>query len=443
MPNNFAYFVLIVWPLISILLYRKLPTNTATFWTIVGGFLLLPTSVGIDLPMIPAFNKESIPIIMAFIGCRYIKKTNISFLPKAKMEKNLVILLLTLPFLTTYFNQEPVFNGKFWLNGLTYYDAISSVLNRYIHIAPFILGSQLFKSHKEQLLLFKLLVVACLFYSIPILWEIRLSPQLHTQIYGFFPHSFGQQMRQGGFRPVVFLGHGLLVAMFICISLGASLILWKNKIKIYYFSPILIILFLLTLLILSKTISVLIYGLSLFILIAWGTRYFVKIAIWIIALVGIMYPLLLSLDMLPYQFLVDLATKYSEDRAQSLGFRFFHEQLLLDHARNNFLFGWGGWGRGQFWDSVTDGYWIVILSSSGIIGFLAIFGLIFITISQSMKISSLIKNDSEKQTLLFHGLLVAIIMIDQLPNASMNASLWLIIGALSSRVYYLKEKYNN
>lgn len=59
--------------------------------------------------------------------------------------------------------------------------------------------------------MFRFLVIAGLIYTVPMLYEIRMSPQLHTIFYGYFPHSFGQQARGGGFRPVVFMGHGLLV----------------------------------------------------------------------------------------------------------------------------------------------------------------------------------------------------------------------------------------
>ena len=52
MPNNFAYITLIIWPFISLLFYKRLPIITATFLTIVGGFLFLPIKVVIDFPLI-------------------------------------------------------------------------------------------------------------------------------------------------------------------------------------------------------------------------------------------------------------------------------------------------------------------------------------------------------------------------------------------------------
>ena len=72
------------------------------------------------------------------------------------------------------------------------------------------------------------LVVAGLIYSLPMLFEVRMSPQLHTWIYGYFPHSFGQQMRDGGFRPVVFIGHGLGVAFFVMTTVVAAAAFWRT-----------------------------------------------------------------------------------------------------------------------------------------------------------------------------------------------------------------------
>jgi len=168
MPNTFAYIALIIWPFISLLFYKKLPIVNATFWTIVGGFLILPVKVAIDFPFIPPLDKESIPVIAALIGCIFIKKVKIKLLPKAGIEKWLVLVLLITPFFTMLNNQES-YN---YIPGLTLHDTISSILNMYLRVLPFILGLQLIKAHEDQLMLFKLLVIAGLLYSVLILFEI-------------------------------------------------------------------------------------------------------------------------------------------------------------------------------------------------------------------------------------------------------------------------------
>ena len=59
------------------------------------------------------------------------------------------------------------------------------------------------------------IVAAGLVYVPFCLFEVKQSPQLHVIVYGYMPHDFGQQVRFGGYRPMVFLGHGLLVAFFM------------------------------------------------------------------------------------------------------------------------------------------------------------------------------------------------------------------------------------
>jgi hypothetical protein len=144
----------------------------------------------------------------------------------------------------------------------------------------------------------------------------------------------------------------------------------------------------------------------------------------------ILYPALIIFDLFPYDLIVDFAYRVSPDRAQSLDFRFFHEQQLLEHARQKFLLGWGGWGRNRLASSVTDGYWIISLGQYGLLGFVCLFGLPLLSVNKALKASALISDRKEQMMLLGFALLVAIIMVDQLPNSSMGPWLWFLIGGL-------------
>jgi len=215
MGNGFAYLVLALWPLLAIRWYKTKSIQTATLWTILGGFMFLPVKTEIDLPMIPALGKHTIPVVSALIGCWFIKNQRISYIKELGKIKYLVILLIITPFITSALNSDALMIGGRFIKGLTYYDGLSAMINQFLLITPFFIGRQFFKTYDDHLLMFKLLVAAGLLYSLLMLFEIRMSPQLHTWIYGYFPSSFGQQMRQGGFRPVVFMGHGLSVAFLL------------------------------------------------------------------------------------------------------------------------------------------------------------------------------------------------------------------------------------
>src|SRR5262245_19095250 len=123
-------------------------------------------------------------------------------------------MMLISPFITAQLNSDPIQIGTTSLPGIGQYDAFSAVVAQFIFFLPFLLGRQILHSSADTHEVLQVLVVAGLFYSLAILFEIRMSPQLYTWIYGYFPHSFAQQMRDGGFRPVVFIGHGLVVAFF-------------------------------------------------------------------------------------------------------------------------------------------------------------------------------------------------------------------------------------
>lgn len=60
MPNVFAFAVLFSWPVVVYLLFRRLPFHEAIIWSILGGYLLLPTRAGIDLPAVPPIDKHSL-----------------------------------------------------------------------------------------------------------------------------------------------------------------------------------------------------------------------------------------------------------------------------------------------------------------------------------------------------------------------------------------------
>ncbi|MFV1985468.1 MAG: hypothetical protein ACC657_18110, partial [Thiohalomonadales bacterium] len=329
MANTFAYIILILWPFISLLFYKRLPVIHATFWTIVGGFLILPVRFDIDFPLIPPLGKESIPALAALIGCIYIKKIKIKLIPQNGLERWFIIILLISPIITVFTNQE-VING---ISGLTMHDAFSSIINQYIRLLPLIIGMQLIKTHEDLLVIFKLLVISALAYSLLILFEIRMSPQLHTWVYGYFPHTFGQQARFGGFRAVVFLGHGLIVSMYLAIVLGAVTILKKQKIRIYGIPLGLIIAYFIVVLILNKTVSGFLLGMLLFVIIGWLSINFIRRSALLFIFIVLLYPALAIMGLFPHQLLVDMATNLDPERGASLAFRFHHESLLLEHAQ--------------------------------------------------------------------------------------------------------------
>jgi len=441
MGNTLAYLVLFLWPLVSIGLYQKKTIQEATLWTMFGGFMLLAVRTEVDFPLIPPLGKHSMPVFSVIIGCWFVKGKAINYFRHKGMLKFLSISILVLPFITTELNTDSLVFGGHWLPALTHHDALSAVINKILMVTPFFIGVQFFRRYEDQLLMFKILVFAGLLYSIPILYEVRMSPQLHSTFYGYFPHSFLQQRRMGGFRPVVFMGHGLWVAFFIACVLTAAMALWKVGEKIRRLSPASVSYFLLVILILCKSIASIMYGLFTFFMISKMSYKMQFKAASLLALLAIMYPTLSIIKVFPHQAISEMADTYmGPERAESLNFRFKNEHLLLEHGRERFFFGWGGWGRNRVYDeetgkdrTVTDGLWIITFGTSGWLGFMAEFLMMALAIFRAKKAAQLTNDKKQKTLLAAHALLVSIIMIDQLPNASLAPWLWLLVGVLLGR----------
>jgi O-antigen ligase len=284
-----------------------------------------------------------------------------------------------------------------------------------------------------------------------VLYEVRMSPQLHASIYGYFPHSFLQQYREGGFRAVVFLGHGLVVAMFMVVGFASILALHKAKIRAWGVDNRLLLLVIFITIVLQKSLGSLVYALLAVLMLSIFSPRKIHFITVIIAAIFLTYPVTTSMGLFPHQQIINVASSVSAERAQSLNFRFEQEDILLQHALKKPAFGWGSWGRNRVYDpetgadlSVTDGYWVIALGTGGWLGFIAQFYFVLMAIYLSYKNQKYFRsgNDDEKSQqylMAAHSLIVALILVNQMPNSSLHPLYWLMIGSLFSRALAIAE----
>ncbi len=83
--------------------------------------------------------------------------------------------------------------------------------------------------------------------------------------------------------------------------------------------------------------------------------------------------------------------------------------------------------------SVTDGRWIITMGQFGFIGFLAEFGLLALSIVRAASALKYTETMQDEVFLAALALIVAINMIDLLPNSSISPWTWLLAGALLGR----------
>jgi len=447
--NWFAYLMLILWPLVSIKLYMVKTIQQATLWTIILGIMILPSRLEIDFPGIPAIDKDFIIVFSVIVGCWVIKGEKIIIFFGGKAVQLCVLLMFLVPFITVELNQDLIMLNNRVIPGLSHYDALTYVVDQVMFVFPIFIGRKIFRTYENQVQLFKFLVVAGLVYSFPILLEVRLSPKFNSLVYGYFPHSFIQQKRQGGFRPIVFMGHGLWVAFFmVVVAISASALRASAK-NISKLSSGYIGIYFLIILILCKSIASLVYGVfSVFIIKFLSPKIQVKISV-LLVLLALTYPTMSIMKIFPHQMISEFSESIDQDRAQSLMFRFDNEKILLEHGLMRPYFGWGGWGRNRVYDNltdeditVTDGRWIITFGKFGWFGFISEFGLIAISVFGVNSVINKIESEKEVRLLAAHSLLIGVILIDQLPNATLAPWLWLLVGGLFGRVddVFIKNK---
>ncbi|WP_176797690.1 hypothetical protein [Ruegeria halocynthiae] len=315
----------------------------------------------------------------------------------------------------------------------------------FFSVLPFVIGKRYLTTTESHLTLLKVICFAMLGYSILALWEVRMSPQLNRTIYGYFPHSFGQHIRADGFRPVVFFDHGLSLGLFLSMSLLSSITVWRFKRESDSNAALWIVsgIWLLLTLILAKTLAVLVVSLLLMpFAILLGVRGQLVLAAGLSAVV-LLYPMLRGAGYIPTDSIYQIAADHDEARAQSLKYRLDNEDNLLERANLRPITGWGSWGRNHIYDdttgrqvSVTDGMWIIIIGMFGWVGYSARFGLLTIPVM----ILALNRKKLDVSIVTSGlALVLALNLVDLLPNAALTPITWLLAGALAGRCVHQND----
>jgi hypothetical protein len=445
-PNLFAFFALLAWPAVALWLYHTRPVTQATLWTILGAQLLLPVGAAIKFEGIPQFDKVSIPNLAALVGCLLVVRRPLRIWTGFGSAEMLLLMCLIGPFVTSVLNSDAIVIGATFLPGVGFYDALSTVVGQFIFLLPFFLGWQLLRSSADTEQILRILVIAGLFYSLLMLFEIRMSPQLHRWVYGYHGTSFLIEVRDGGFRPAVFMENGLLAALFAMTVAVAAAAFWRTQTRVARVGPGILTAYLSVVLVLCKSLGALVYGVALVPLVRFSKpRLQLRIAL-VLATFALLYPILRAADVFPTRTMVDVAKMVSAERGSSLETRFDNDEWLLERASRRFLFGWGRWGRSRVYDtetgkdvSLTDGRWIITIGQFGIFGFLAEFGLLALPIFRAASALRFTESARDRVFLAALALIVAINLVDMLPNATVTPWTWLLAGALLGRVQALRS----
>jgi hypothetical protein len=425
------------WIPVIFFLFLLLPPRRAVSISLLVGWLFLPVA-SYDVPGFFDYNKTTATVLSVFLASAILDKGKRlwTFRPTGFDLPMLVWCLC--PLLTSL------------SNGLGVYDGLSAAIQQTILWGlPYVMGRAYFGDFKGLRQLAIVLFIGGLIYIPLCLYEIRMSPQLHSTIYGFHQHDFSQTMRHDGWRPTVFLQHGLAVGLFMCMTSLIGAWLWYSMPSRIF--PGRSVGWLVGLLLIT---SVLVKSSGALVLLAHGllvlflsTMLRTRV---LAVLLLLSFPLYIGARTVGGwsgdQLLALAQLSGSEQRVESLLTRLRSEYYLMERAKLQPLLGWGAWGRALVGDKnnivkttegllvkvIPDSFWIVIFGMYGL------FGLASISIALLMPLLLLIRRfpasswaTPEIAPVAVLATILGLYMLDNLMNDMVNPLFTLAAGGVT------------
>ena len=350
---------------LAVAAFFSLQARHAVLFVIIGGWLFLPTA-GYDLPGLPDYNKTSAIALALIIGGWFSGK---------KPEASYHWAIFDFPLLIFCLN--PLVSSM--STGLGIYNGLSGVLSNFFFLGvPYLAGRRYFSSVESLRDICIGILIGGLAYVPLCLYEIRMSPQLSNMIYGFFPHSFLQHFRYDGYRPIVFMSHGLMVSLWMALATTVAFWLWRSGIlrHIKGVPMVLPVIALAGTAVLCKSANgwiTLVLGFCFYYVYRWfsAKRFF------LLFLVGIAcYPVARITDLLPANQIEETATHFFDtERVGSLGIRLWQEDLFVEQTMKRPWFGWNSSEErlprdedGEVAVPMIDAMWLIFFNTAGFVG---------------------------------------------------------------------------
>ncbi len=438
----FSQVVLGLFVPVSIAFFFFTSPQRAAVWTVLGSELFMPEVAVFNIPLIPPLGKHNLPYVCIMIGCLLRCPGKVTRVPKERWFVVLTILMIVGGLLTSLTNRDLALRDFSLppISGLNLKDGCWLAFRSFLATAlPFYVGYALFRRGPDLRTLLAALAAGSFLYIPFELWEIRMSPGLHHLVYGFFQDlgAFDETRRWGGYRPLVFMKHGLALARFSLAAMMAAFVFGPKPRSIFGIPWRVGKWILVVMLVLCKSTGAIIFAAFSLPLLIWSnSKRELRVAV-VLASIVLLYPALRLSELFPAAQIVQISnTSLGTDRAGSIGFRFRNEEILLARARERVLFGWGSYGRNFTFDSkgrptVADGHWIIMFGELGVVGFAAAFGMLLIPVFLSRKNLRAIGDEDDRELVAGTCLILAITTADLLPNGMWGYYPYLIAGALT------------
>lgn len=375
----FIRLILYSWILVVVYLFRRFPPQRALIISFLIAVLFLPET-GIVIRNDFVINKTTATSIGAILATLIYYPNYLSSFRPGLLDIPIIIWILSIiPSQLT--------------NGLSVTTPI--IQNILVWLVPYLLGRIYLRNLSDLNQLAIYIFLGGLIYTPLCLFENFKTPNLHLWVYGIPARigSYLQTFRLGGYRPTVFMNHGLAVGMWMMAATLVGVWLWQMKVlpkKLWNYPTAWIIGGLVFVFIQVRSTGAY-YYILLGLLILLAAKFArTAIPLVLIALISFSYISLGATGQL-YQipqvrdFMYGGTTNASEEREGSLRFRLQNEELLSEHARQKFVLGWGqGAGRNRVFNekgedvSVTDSIWIIEFGFRGIIGLYSFFSVLLL-----------------------------------------------------------------
>ena len=333
-----ANLALMIWPLVALMFFAGLGRERGLIWATVVGYLFLPETTAFDLPLLPAYDKLSALSFGLVLGAVLYRDRRswpamAPHVDDSRFFRTLLIGLFVVFSIAALFtiinNGNTLVNGPRVRSGLSMRDLVSMVSGPMILMVPFFLAWRWLSDevhHREILLAIMILGLG---YSLLALIEIRLSPQINVWVYGFFPHDWRQHIRGGGFRPVVFLRHGLWLGIFLLMAVMAAFALFRytksGQRVVYLMAGI----WLLAVLLVSRNLGVAMLVVMFLPCLLFLPRVLQVHITMLVTILFLAYPAVRQNNLLPLDGFLNFVSSIDAARAQSLEFRLRNEDEIL------------------------------------------------------------------------------------------------------------------
>jgi hypothetical protein len=487
-------FLMLAWFPVVLVLFSKLPKHRAVLISFIAGVLFLPGILDkkinadapdpLPVPYVPLTKQNTICLAILVATALLDRRRLLAFSP-GWVDVPMLLWCLC-PFLSALSNGDPPDpNGS-----SAFYDGFSqSRAQTLTWGVPWFIGRLYFTDAQRFRELLVGIVIGGLVYVPFCLLESRLSPQFHKWVYGYEQHDFIQAVRPDGYRPTVFMEHGLAVGMWLVAAALLGCWLWtgagerwlrlgKQKLPMVASAAVLLV----TTVVIKSTGALALGIFGLVVLLA-ARRVSVPVALAVLLVVPPLYVFgrtsagrdatgwlrmkfskwetedEAELDALEARALKkpmvgwgwwtseDVINRITEgsnkDRAKSLEFRLINEDRLMERAAQRPWFGWGGWNRAAIpviedpsekdKDLVTaDGYWIITLANRGWFGLVALYAAMLLPVARLVVRHPWRPGPHVAYApALAAAVFVTLYMIDNLSNAMFNPVYVLLAGGLA------------